>query len=234
MENKKTVVGIVVVTILIIVLIIISYLSNSFNTKQVKLLTEESNKLLKSNWTEDSIDFHIKTEKNYAVVEKAMKEYISSLKNIYVEMQEMTSGIMPNSIFTAQNVPNKNLNGIDDIIDEYKEKSQKCIAEIEKLVLEEQILENINKRSFSLRTNYYINLYNTIMLSEAMNRQYNKIEEEIKNEKGTLYEKLNKIEKIKEFLEKYKDYWEIKGDKIQFTDSNKTTEYYNLCNQISD
>ena len=35
-----------------------------------------------------NIDFNIKTERNYAVVEKAIKEYISELKNIYKELKD--------------------------------------------------------------------------------------------------------------------------------------------------
>ena len=43
MENKKTIIGIVVVVILIITLVGISYFYYKFNTEQVKKLTEESN-----------------------------------------------------------------------------------------------------------------------------------------------------------------------------------------------
>ena len=38
------------------------------------------------------------------------------------------------------------------------------------------------------------------MLSDIMKAQYNELDEEIKNEKARLYEKLNKIEKMKTFL----------------------------------
>ena len=67
-----------------------------------------------------------------------------------------------------------------------------------------------------------------------MQNQYNKLEEEIKNEKGKLYEKINKIEKMKTFLEDNDSSWTIKDDKIQFTNLNRMTEYYNLLNQIID
>ena len=72
------------------------------------------------------------------------------------------------------------------------------------------------------------------MLSDAMKEKYNTLEEKIKDEKGKLTEKINKIEKIKEFLEKNTESWTIKDDKIQFTNLNKMTEYYNLLNQLTD
>lgn len=232
MENKKTKIAIIIVAILIITLIIVSYFYSNFNTKQMSLLTEEINKIVDTDLTENNIDFDIKTEKNYAKVEKSIKEYISKLKNIYVEMNQLASGINPNSIFSAQNMEDKNLNEIEEIINEYKEKSQNFITEYENLVAEQMIEDNINNVDISIRNSYYTNLYSEIMLSDVMKEQYSKLEEKIKNEKGRLYEKLNKIEKMKTFLEEHEDSWTIKEDKIQFTNLNRMTEYYNLLNQI--
>ena len=234
MENKKTIIAIIIVIILIVAIIGIAYFYNSFNTKQVNLLTEESNKILQSDLATGNIDLNIKTEKNYAVVEKAIKEYVSKLKNIYVEMNEMTSGINPNAIFSAENMQDKSLDEIDTIINDYKEKSQKCIEEYEELISEEKIAENINTRNITKRKDYYTDLYNTVMLSDVMKSKYNSLNDKIKNEKGELYDKLNKIEKIKVFLEDNESSWTIKEDKIQFTNLTRMTEYYNLLNQLID
>ena len=234
MENKKVIVAIVIVVILIIGIVGGTFIFGNFNKEQTKLLTEESNKILQSDISKDNIDFDIKTQKNYAIVEKSIKEYVSELKNIYVEMEELNSGINPNNIFTAQNMQDNDLKEIEDIIGEYKEKSQSCISELEKMLTEEKISENITKNNFSSRTEYYTELYNTVMLSDVMKKQYNSLEEKVKDEKSELYDKINKIDKIKEFLEKNKDAWTIKDDKIQFTNLNRMTEYYNLLNKLTD
>ena len=234
MENKKVIVAIVIVVILIIGIVGGTFIFGNFNKEQTKLLTEESNKILQSDISKDNIDFNIKTQKNYAVVEKSIKEYISELKNIYVEMEELNSGINTNNIFTAQNMQDKDLKEIEGIINEYKEKSQNCISELEEMLTEEKISENITKNNFSSRKDYYTGLYNTVMLSDVMKKQYNSLEEKVKDEKSELYDKINKIDKIKEFLEKNKDAWTIKDDKIQFTNLNRMTEYYNLLNKLTD
>lgn len=234
MENKKTIIGIIVITILIIALVGISYFYYDFNTKQMALLTEEANKILETDLTEYNVDFDIKTDENYGKVEDAIKEYISNLKNIYVEMKEIALGINPNSIFSAQNMPDKKLDEIENIIEGYKEKSRELINEYEELITEEKIIENINNAKFSGREDYYIKLYNEIMLSETMQNQFMKLDEEIKNEKGRLYEKLNKIEKMKDFFEEYEDSWIIKDGQVQFTNINRMIEYYNLFNQVID
>ena len=232
MENKKTKVAIIIVILLIIALMVVSYFYNDFNSKQVTLLTQELNEILDADLKEDSINFDIKTEKNYAEVEKTIKEYISRLKHIYVEMEEIVSGINPNIVFSTQNIPEKNLDEIDNIINEYKEKSQNLILEYETLTTEENIIKNINDANITTRKDYYVELYNEIMLSQKMKNKFEDLDEEIKNEKARLYDKLNKIEKMKTFLEEHEDSWTLKDDKIQFTNLNRMTEYYNLLNQI--
>lgn len=234
MENKKTKIAIAILTILIIALIVVAYLYSQFSTKQMNLLTVEINKILQSDLIEDNIDLETKTEKNYAEVEDSIKEYLSDLKNIYVEMQDLVSGINPNSIFSTKNVQDKNLEEIDNIIKDYKEKSQNLIIEYEELISEEKIKENIENADISLQREYYKNMYNEVMLSDIMQNKYQELEEEIKNEKAALYEKLNKIEKIKVFLEQNENAWIIKDDKIQFTNLIRMTEYYNLINQVID
>ena len=234
MENKKTKIAIIILTILIITLIGIAYFYSRFNTQQLSLLTEEVNKILQTDLVEDNIDFEIKTEKDYAEVEEAIKEYLSNIKNIYVEMKELVSGINPNSIFSTKNIQGKNLDEIDNIIEEYKEKSQNLITEYEQLVTEQKIIENAEKSDISAKKEYYINVYKEIMLSEVMQKQYQKLEEEVKNEKARLYDKLNKLEKIKIFLEENDDSWIIKNEQIQFTNLFRMTEYYDLVNQVLD
>ena len=39
---------------------------------------------------------------------------------------------------------------------------------------------------------------------------------------------------MKIFLKEHEDSWTLKDDKIQFTNLNRMTEYYNLLNQIID
>ena len=234
MENKRVIISIIVVIVLIVGIISITYMFSGFSKNQTKILTDETNKILQSDITTDNIDLDIKTDKNYAIVEQALKEYISDLKNIYVEINEMNTGINPNNIFSAQNMQDKDLSKIDDIVKEYKEKSQNAIEELEQMLTEEKITENIENRNINKRKDYYKDLYTTIMLSDTMKSQYNKLEEKVKDEKSKLTEKINQIDKISEFLKKNTDAWTIKDEKIQFTNLNRMTEYYSLLNKLTD
>ena len=234
MENKKTIIGIIILVILIVAIGVIAYFFNNFNSEQMKLLSEETNKILKSDIANENISFSIKTKKNYAVVEKAVKEYVSNLKNIYVEINELNSGINPNNIFSSQNMQDKDLKAVEEIISEYKEKGQNCVSELQNLTSESKITENIEDKNISNRKDYYKKLYSTIMLNDSMKAQYASLNEKVKDENSKLNEKIAKIEKIKKFLVDNKSSWEIKEDKIQFTNLNRMTEYYSLLNQFID
>ena len=78
MENKKKIIGMVLIIILIIALIAVTILYNNFSETQLNLLTEESNKLIQQDLINEEIDEEIKTQKDYAVVEKTIKEYLSN------------------------------------------------------------------------------------------------------------------------------------------------------------
>ncbi|CDD36662.1 unknown [Clostridium sp. CAG:356] len=234
MENKKMTIAIIILIILIIAIVGFNFAFSEFNNKQTNILTEETNKILQSDITKENIDFNIKTERNYAVVEKAIKEYISELKNIYKEISEIDENINPNNIFSAQNMQDKELKAIDEIITDYNDKIQETTDELEDLLKEDKIKENITKREISQRKEYYINLYNTIMFSDVMKTQYRNLESEIKTEKSKLTDKVKQIEKTNEFLKKNSDSWTIKNDKIQFTNLIRMTEYYNLLNKLAE
>ena len=234
MENKKTIIGIIIVVILIVALAVTSYLFNDFNQTQLNLLTEEANAILETDILTDGLNSEIKTQRNYAVVEKAIKEYLVKFENIYSNMEEMNQQINPNDIFSAQNIVDGSFETIDTIIADYREKGESFDGEYQELINEENILDNIKEKNIKQRTEYYINLYNTIMLSDGMKEKYKAIKNEIQSKKYELNYKLDKLEDIKEFLEENQRYWSIKNDKIQFSNINKMTEYYNLLNNLQD
>ncbi len=234
MENKKTIIGIIILLILIIVTVVGAYFYNRTSTEQINLLTDETNQLLQSDILKDDIDSKIKTEKNYAIVEKSIKEYLSKIKNLYTDMKETNNEINPHIIFQAENVKGENFTVVDNIISNYKEKAQKDFEEYEELIKEENIINGFEENKITNRKEYYKNLYKTVMLSDVMKSKYSNIQEKIEKEKDNIIERANKLTKIKEFLIENKKYWNVKEDKIQFTNIGKMTEYYNLINQLVD
>ena len=232
MENKKTIIGIVVVVILIITLVGISYFYYKFNTEQVKKLTEESNKLLQIDIATEQIDKEIKTKKDFATVEKSMKEYLLKMQNIYKEIDDLDTNINPDNIFVAQNVENKELEKVDAIIKEYEEKAKDLFENYKEIENEENIKKYIEEKDFSKNRNYYIELYNSVMLNESMKEEYTLLESKVEKKKDDILSKLTQMEEIEEFLEENEKYWKINDDKIQFTNVSIMTQYYELLSNL--
>ena len=232
MENKKTIIGIIIVVILIVALVVLSYFYYKFNTEQVSKLTEESNKLLQMDIATEEIDVEIKTEKNFAVVEKAMKEYLTKMQNIYKEIDDLCTNINPDSIFVAQNVEDKSFEKVETIINDYKEKANSLFEEYKELENEENIKKYIEEKSFSRNKDYYIELYNSVMLNDSMKGEYSVLEGKIEKIKDEITNKIKEIEEIQEFLVDNEKYWKISEDKIQFTNVSIMTQYYELLSQV--
>lgn len=234
MENRKTIIGIIIVIVLIIALIVASYMYSRFNSKQIEIFTEETNIILQSDIAKTDVNEEIKTKSNYGKVEKAIKEYVAKLKNMYTEIDNINKEINPNNIFSAENLKDKETDKIEEIIKEYEKKNKDYLSEYQKAIEEEQIMKNIENRELKIRKTYFKELYKTVMLSDIMKQQYTNIESNIEKEQEQLNENIEQLEKIKDYLEDNKKYWTIKNEKIQFSNINKMTEYYNLVNKLLD
>ena len=202
---------------------------NKFQQQELKQLTEEANKLLQQDIINDEIDNEIKTSKNYAIVEKAVKEYITDLKNIYLEIEELNTKISIDTIFSEENFSDNN---IDKVVDEYNQKGKEYLEKIKKLEQEENIINSLNLDNISNKKDYYIDLYKTIILSDSMKNQYKKIEEKIEKSNDKLHNNLIVISNAKKYLEKNTKSWEIKEGKLIFKNPNIMIEYYNIINQL--
>ena len=75
----------------------------------------------------------------------------------------------------------------------FKEEQDKLEEINEKITEEENIIEAINAQKFSSNKEYYIEIYKTIMLSDLMKNQYEKIEQKVEKSKDKLYDNLTII-----------------------------------------
>lgn len=233
MENKKTITAITILIIIIVAVIGIIIYVNKFKQNQLKILTEESNKLLQQSLIENEIDEEIKTNKDYAKVEKTIKEYLIGIKNIYVKMQELQNDINSENVFSVDKLKNHNLEDIDKEIEEKRNKSKEYLEECKKKTEEKAIMEAIESVEFSSKKEYYIELYKSVMLSDSMKIQLSDMEEKIEKSKDDLYDKLTITSNIKQFLKENSKYWSIKNDKIVFTSNNVIVQYYDLINKLN-
>ena len=232
MKNKKSIIIMIIIIVLILAVISGIFMYNKFQQQELKKLTEEANKLLQQDLINDEIDNEIKTKKNYAIVEKTIKEYLTNIKNTYLEIEQLNSTLDADEIFSASNVENKKFKNVDKLVEENKQKGKENLEKCKNLITEENIIEAIDSQKFSSNKEYYIEVYKTIMLSDSMKKQYEKLEQKVEKSKDKLYNNLTIISNTKKYLENNSKYWSVKDEKLFFQDINIMTGYYNLRNEL--
>ena len=232
MKNKKSIIIMIIIIVLILAVISVIFMYNKFQQQELKKLTEEANKLLQQDLINDEIDNEIKTNKNYAIVEKTIKEYLTNIKNTYLEIEKLNSALDADKIFSASNVEDKKFKNIGKLVEEDKQKGKENLEKCKDMIKEENIIEAINSQEFSLKKEYYIEIYKTIMLSDSMKNQYEKIEQKVEKSKDKLYDNLTIISNTQKYLESNSKYWSTKDGKLFFQNTSVMTGYYNLRNEL--
>ena len=232
MKNKKSIIIMIIIIVLILAVISVIFMYNKFQQQELKQLTEEANKLLQQDLINDEIDNEIKTNKNYAIVEKTIKEYLTNIKNTYLEIEKLNSALDADKIFSASNVEDKKFKNIGKLVEEDKQKGKENLEKCKDMIKEENIIEAINSQEFSLKKEYYIEIYKTIMLSDSMKNQYEKIEQKVEKSKDKLYDNLTIISNTQKYLESNSKYWSTKDGKLFFQNTSVMTGYYNLRNEL--
>ena len=232
MKNKKVIIIMIIIIVLILAVISGIFMYNKFQQQELKQLTEEANKLLQQDLINDEIDNEIKTNKNYAIVEKTIKEYLTNIKNTYLEIEQLNSALDADKIFSASNVEDKKFKNIGKLVEEDKQKGKENLEKCKDMIKEENIIEAINSQEISLNKEYYIEIYKTIMLSDSMKNQYEKIEQKVEKSKDKLYDNLTIISNTQKYLESNSKYWSTKDGKLFFQNTSVMTGYYNLRNEL--
>lgn len=232
MENKKIIIGIIIICILITLLIGGTYYYIKNNEKQTQILTQESEKILQMNLATDEIDNEIKTTGKYAIVEETLKKYLTDLKKLYTEVEEINNQINPNEILSAKYVEDKEFSDVEKMIEEYQTQNKQILTKYKEMIKEEVMLKEIQDKITGFNRNYYISLYETVITNEVFRQELDMLQSQIEKQKEKNEVLLSGISDIKDFLKENIEYLKIKDGKIQITNVKKMTEYYNLLNKI--
>lgn len=228
MGNRKLIIAIIVVVLLIAALIGgYLYLRNS--TEQASILQEEATTIAESDLTTDEINMEIKTQGNYAVVEETMKNYLNDVRNTYLEIQRYANNEIVSEVLSAENIQADaiDLTVVEQKADEYASKLEEYQSKIQTIDKESSIMSLIEEKELS---DYYIDIYENIMLSDAVKLNLANIKSDAESTLEEAWEKIDALDEVIEFLKDNTRYWDIEDGKIQFTNVNKLTEYYSLLN----
>ena len=228
MGNKKLIIAIIVV-VLLIAGIVGGYLYLQNGSKQAEILQEEAKKIAETDILKDEIDMQIKAGGQYGKVEETVKNYLNDVRNTYLEVKSYCNDEEISKILSAENIKqdSKELSVVNEKIDNLSQKLEDIKAKTEKIADENNILDAIKEKN--LKSNY-VDVYKNIMLNETIQAKLTQAKQEIEQEIEQAWKKIENLEQTVNFLKDNAKYWNLNGDKIQFTNVNKLAEYYELLN----
>lgn len=167
----------------------------------------------------------IVTEGDYAILEKAMKQYLSDVFANAVKVREILEDKRIEGILTASNYKE---DGPDFIVTKQyiQETTDNLIQLKENLTqsfTQEKIMSYIEGKNLDT---YYTDLYKELALSDETTQQD---EEQIAEALDSVIELLNKEEAVIDFLIAHKGEWQVQEDNtISFRSNNLTNQYNDL------
>mgnify|MGYP003375127247 CR=1 FL=1 len=233
---KKKVIIIVAVVIAVLAIIIggFAYFMASDLKQEEKLATEmtELNELLNKeefdkNLIKERLD-RIVTKGDYALVEKACKQYLSDVFNV---SQKIADTLSNDSISKLLSIENYKTDGPEfNNTKKYIAETKQTLAELKdnyyELLTEEKVMSYINDKGLN---SYYTDLYNKEVIGDLENERNDKTVDEAMNGIITL---LDSVEKIIDFLIENKNAWQVDGESLAFTSDSALNKYNELLEML--
>ena len=226
MKKNIRIISIIIFIIIIVVgTIVYSYKNKS---KQENLLKEEISKINPN----EEIDMSIKTNGNYAKIEKIMKE---NFKEISDRSKKLNDLYQNEDIVKAISIENYEKDGPDftntkQLITNTKKEINENVDELEKCFKKENLDKKIEEKNLS---EYYKDLYNSLEVNKEENfKESEKDIQTIKDSNTKYVLLLDNIEKILNYLSDNKDKWSIENGEFKYTSEEFFKQYTSLINEL--
>ena len=156
---------------------------------------------------------------------------MNDARKIYLDVTQFCNNEQVSQMLSAENIqadPEK-LTVVEQKLDEYEKKLDDYLLQTDNISSEISIMEKIDEKNLS---NYYKDIYKNVMLNEATQEKLEMVKTAVSSAQEVAEERLDEMRDVIDFLIENKKYWELGDGKIQFTNINKLTEYYQLLNGI--
>lgn len=190
-------------------------------------LKKEINELTKLDITKDRYNTEIKSKGNYALVEKAIKEYLDdyavSLQDVLFVIQDpQLTKILSYDNYSKDGPEFKeSLNYLKLTKKEFNEKMDDLLANLE----EENIVNYANDK---ISDPYYAGLYKELMLSNNMKDDFNETKDLLYKTKIRVNNVFDTSTEVLNFLVANKNSWKLENGEIKFL----TKDLYNKYNSM--
>lgn len=226
MKKNVSIISIVIFIIIIVVgTIVYSYKNKS---KQEEVLKEEISKINPN----EEINMSIKTNGNYAKIEKIIKE---NFKEISDRSKKLNDLYQNEDIVKAISIENYEKDGPDftntkQLIANTKKEINENIEKLSECFKKENLDKKIEEKKLS---EYYKNLYNSLEVNKEENfKESEKDIQTIKDSNTKYILMLENIEKILNYLSDNKDKWSIENGEFKYTSEEFFKQYTSLINEL--
>lgn len=223
---------IITVILAIIILGLIAYFVVSDFMQEDKLKAELNELSQLSNAENINIDKinqkldTIVTKDDYAIVERAFKDYLSDSFKNSLEIASILNDERITESLTPENYKNDGpeFTSTKEYLTKTIEQLEYCKNKYNEFFTDEKAMSYINDKNLD---EYYVNLYKEEIVGDLSNT-----DKTVENSIDEVISMLDKSEKIIDFLIENKDSWEIENDNIIFDDTDLSREYDDLISQL--
>lgn len=233
-NNMKKTILIILAIIIVIALIIFGYMVFSDIGQEQKLNKELEEISLLVN--EEQLDMDKINEKldrtvttgDYAVVEKAFKQYLSDNFDNMIKISEIIEDERIVSCLTAENYKEDGpeFEKTRAYIDSTRKELQECKEEYVNFLTEEKAMSYINDKGLD---SYYVDYYKSEFVGDIESDNDSKEAEDSIDE---IISVLNTTEEVINFLSDNKGLWQIEDNMIVFDNDNLSEQYDELVAQL--
>lgn len=194
-------------------------------------LRVEVDKLTKLDMTKDRYNTKIKSKGSYALIEKAIKEYLDDYAvNLQkaldiVNDEEFRNLLLLENYMTDGPEFEKSINYIDQKQEEFNKNMEVLIEKCD----EEKIKEHIKK---VVVDPYYISLYDELMLGDMLDKNFLNSKDILEKNKEKVNVIFNTSKELFNFLKIHATEWVVEDGEIKFKTQELIDQYNNYVTKV--
>ncbi len=232
--KKRKVKRNVIIGIVFIFVVILSLFGYFLYTdlKQEDILREEIKTLASKEITKDRYNSSVKTRGDYAVVEKAIKDYLDEYAVTCQSVLKIMDDKTLINMLSAENYKNDgpDFNTSKKYLSDTKTKLNEELDRLTTMTSSEEIMKNIEEKHLD---KYYNDLYKELMLNGIAEKDFENAKGYLETASERVNNLLNTEEEVINLLVANKGKWKIQNDKIVFDEVNTLNAYNELIKKVA-
>lgn len=180
----------------------------------------------------DSVDMTIKTKREYGIVEKTIKEYMTEYSNLLKDTMKMIEDEMYTNVLSLDNLEKNGPAFVEEkkLVKEIQEKTNTKLGQALDMSTERALMKRIEEKKLD---SYYNDLYRDLTFGDTMQKDLEEIRTSIAETKSTINKECDITLQILDLLSEHPDVWYIEDEDIYITDNAVLRQYNSLIQKLS-